>query len=238
MDNLISTILLTGFLLLPSASPEAKIAVPVVEKSAVLASKSEVLARESLDMTKRNPDKAVSDIFRDNILLNLHYMYGDVEKVKIESTNNSNEYVDINWDKVREPLNFSLVLEPGELLAFHDELLPEFRNLKVKSGWTKFSVAEGYKVLDGLSGNGVCHLATLINWVSSEAGLGVTAKVNHDFYPVPGIDRKYGTSIIYLPGEITTQMQNLYVINNTGKQVKFVFKADYYKVELSILKNQ
>jgi vancomycin resistance protein YoaR len=137
---------------------------------------------------------------------------------------------------VREPFEFSLTLEPGELFAFHDELSPEFNGLKTKTGWTQFSVVEGYKVLDGLSGNGVCHLATLINWVSTEAGLAVTAKVNHDFYPVPGIDRKYGTSIVYLPGAETTRRQNLYVVNTYDKTVTYNFKASAWQVTLEIVK--
>jgi len=65
-------------------------------------------------------------------------------------------------------------LNPGEVFAFHANVLPEFENPVITMN-SKFYIEEGYKAIGGLGGNGVCHLASLINWVGSEAGLEVTA---------------------------------------------------------------
>lgn len=202
---------------------------------AVLGSNTQngVLARESIDLTKRVPDPVVSRLFADNILLNLHYMKGDVSDVSYEPKKGAVR--PILWDKVREPFSFSIRLEPGEVLAYHDDVLPEFEGRKIRTGWTQFSMMEGYKIFDGLWGDGVCHLATLINWVSSKAGLRVKALVNHDFFPVPGVDRKYGTSIVYIPGSYTTEMQNLYVENTFNSPVLLKFSARSDGVDLSVV---
>jgi hypothetical protein len=194
-----------------------------------------ILARESLDLTKRVPDPVVTRIFADNILLNLHYMKGDISDVSYEPR--KGEVRTILWDKVREPFSFSIKISPGEVFSFHDIVLPEFEGRKFKTGWTQFSRVEGYKIFDGLWGNGVCHLATLINWVSTEAGLKVTARVNHDFFLVPGVDRRYGTSIVYIPESYTTKLQNLYVDNPFSFPVVFEFEANADRVNLSVIKD-
>lgn len=236
MNELITSLLLVGNLVLPTPA-QTNFVYPLPDNVIQYQiSQKKLLAKEIMDLNKRNPDSSVNDIFRDNILLNLHYIKGDQQSVfkanKVELYGENK----IDWVKLREPFEFRIMLKQGELFSFHDELLPEFEKYKgnAKTGWTKFSANEGYKTLDGLSGNGVCHLASLINWTASEAGMGVTAKVNHDFYPVPGVDRKYGTSIVYRPGQMTTKMQNLYVMNNFLETAIFSFKADKDKVELEI----
>lgn len=110
---------------------------------------------------------------------------------------------------------------------------------------SKFFMDEGYLALAGLGGNGVCHLASLMNWVAKEArlqmpsaladggqaGLDVLAPVNHDFYPVPGVPKENGTAILSQSAQ-----QNLYIKNNKDYPVSFEFKADANNVELKIVK--
>lgn len=166
-----------------------------------------ILAEHHLDLRTRNKNPYTNKVFADNILLALDFF----------------------------PDSFTLA--PGEVFAFHPNVLPEFANLPVKTGWTKYTAAEGYKTVGGLPGNGVCHLASLMNWVASEAGLEVIAKVNHNFFPVPGIPKEYGTSIRYMPnGRLNSQNQNLYIRNNFDFPVKFVFSADSKEVGLKIIK--
>lgn len=235
MGNTLGALILAGNLIFTPVVPTTVIVSPLGSESAFFVPKKEVIAYKTMNLNTRNKSEAVSEIFRDNILLNLHYIKGDVKTILDKK--NSTEYQKVvDWDKVRKPFEFSLTLDPNELLSFHDELLPEYKGMKVKTGWTQFSVADGYKVLDGLSGNGVCHLATIFNWVSSEAGLFVNAPTNHDFYPVPEVPREYGTSIIYIPGAYTTQLQNLYVVNNFSYPVTYEIKADKDKVEMTIVK--
>ncbi|MFH0864287.1 MAG: VanW family protein [Candidatus Gottesmanbacteria bacterium] len=176
------------------------------------------LASQSMDMTNRYPDKWVNEVFSDNILLSLHYLKGD-------AVNNP------NWEKTREPFQVDFTLKSGDVFAFHDVTLPEYKDKVVKTMNSHFMWDEGYKSDGWLIGDGVCHLATLMNWVASEAGLKVIAKANHDFRPVPDIDRKYGTSIFY--GNV---YQNLYIENTLDYSAKFEFKIDPKKINLSIIK--
>ncbi|NIO20081.1 MAG: hypothetical protein GTN76_04890, partial [Candidatus Aenigmarchaeota archaeon] len=92
-------------------------------------------------------------------LLSLHYLKGDVE-------------LPVNWGEVREPFVVSFTLQPGEIFAFHDNVLDEYVNPKVTMN-SEFMTDEGYKSVWGLGGNGICHLASLMNWVAVEAGLEV-----------------------------------------------------------------
>jgi vancomycin resistance protein YoaR len=76
-----------------------------------------------------------------------------------------------------------------------------------------------------------------MNWTASEAGLEVVARVNHNFVPVPGVPKEYGTSIRYMPdGSLNSQNQNLYIKNNFDYPVKFVFEVNDQEVNLKLLK--
>lgn len=204
-----------------------------------------VLATQTLDLTNRLPGEFGNQVFADNILLNLHYIKGDVEELKI-SDNSSRQArtisgpEDIDWEKVRAPFEASFILKPNEVFAFHENVLPEYNspvggvNLTSNS---HFDFADGYKSLNGLSGNGICHLASLINWVAKEASLDAKSFVNHDFSPVNGVPREYGASIYYSPsGGLNTESQNLYIRNNLDYLIKFDFKVDEKKVVLEISK--
>lgn len=183
---------------------------------------NEILAQESLDLNTRAPDAWVSQIMADNILLTLHYLKGDREK-------------EIDWEKARLPFSVTFTLAPGEAFAFHKDILPEFKDKVVKTTGATFHSSEGYKSDGYLFGDGVCHLASLMNWVASQAGLKVTARVNHDFFPVPDVPREFGTTIYYLEDNTSTnQLQNLYIENLFDFPVEFVFLVDNQRVELII----
>lgn len=173
---------------------------------------------KSLDLTNRTPSVSINEGFADNMLLSLHYLKGDAGNPR-----------SINWDEIRKPFEVSFTLFPGEVFAFHDNVMPKYANPQytLKS---KFVTNEGYKFVNGLGGNGVCHLATLINWAAKEANLEVTAPANHDFYPVVGIPRENGTAIMS-----TGSTGNLYVKNNKDNPVTFVFDSTTQKIELKIV---
>lgn len=217
-EQILALVTLVSAFVLPVAQSEGGLLSPIPANQDV------ILAEHNLDLSNRSEDAKVNEIFADNILLALHYFAGDGQKVKGD------------WEKVQEPFEFSFNLQPGETFAFHDSLLPEFRDLPVKTGGTNYSGQDGYKITGGLWGNGVCHLASLINWTASEAGLEVTAKVNHNFMAIPDVPRKFGASIRSLPKSANSQNQNLYIKNNFDFSVEFVFSADNEAVGLKITK--
>lgn len=235
LATLISTIVLpaSGAGKLTSQSTRPLLS-PVPEY--LLFSHQEVLAEHSLDLTIRDENPKANQGFVDNILLALHYLKGDVGGPKID------------WEKARAPFEASFTLQPGEVFAFHDNVLPEFANSVITMN-SEFMTYEGYKSIWGLGGNGVCHLASLMNWVASEArfdsslasrrsgssarraGLEVIAPNGHNFAPIPGMPKKYGTSI-----RSQSPNQNLYIINNFDYPVTFVFNVDSREVNLEIIK--
>ena len=157
-------------------------------------STAEILATKTMDLNIRARGESVNQVFKYNILLAV------------------------------EKFDDGFVLEPGEVFAFHQQARPEFADQPLKTGFTRYEASEGYQTTLGLPGNGVCHLATLMNWAASEAGLEVTALVNHDFAPVPGAPREYGTSIRYMPdGSRNSANQNLYIKNTLDQPVEFIF---------------
>lgn len=197
---------------------------PVVQEQTIAAS-------HDLNLTDRLPNSYGSQIFADNILLSLHFLKGDVDSLQLTSASTITGPDSLDWDKARKPFEVSFMLKPGESFAFHKEFLPEFTDSIKYSMNSRFYIEEGYKSLAGLGGNGVCHLASLIDWVASNSGLEVVAKVNHDFYPVPDVPRQYGVAIFY-----PNKDQNLYIKNNFDYPVTFVFNADNKNVKLTIKK--
>ena len=189
---------------------------PVAEKVVVEKKQEEVLASQQLDLTNRYDSQFVNQVFKDNIVLALVYLKGEKSE--------------------KEEFEVSFVLQPGEAFAFHENILTEFKDEVIKTTESKFIASEGYRSSGFIVGDGVCHLASLINWVATEAGLEVTAKVNHDFRPIPGIPRQYGTSIRYSQSGHNSQNQNLYIKNNFSFSVEFKFTVRKEKVELTIVK--
>ena len=176
-----------------------------------------VLVEHNLDLTNRAKNEYTNEIFVDNILLSLHHLNSE-EKTSV-----------VDWEQINQPFEVSFTLEPGAIFAFHDTTYPEFSDPAVTMN-TEFSRQEGYKVLAGLAGNGVCHLASLMNLTAQEVGLEVVAKVKHDFVPIPEMPRENGTSI-----RTFDKNQNLYIKNTFEEPVIFSFSADKEKVNLKIL---
>ncbi len=165
-----------------------------------------VLSSEKLDLSKRYPVAIVSEGFKENILIALGYLAFQ--------------------DNVLE-------LRPGEVFAFHKKgILAEFKESVIISQESDFTTNTGYKVVAGLGGNGVCHLASLVNKAASKAGLEVTAPVNHNFAVIEGIEREYGTSI---STRNSPDRQNLYIKNNFDYPVRFKFVLNGDILVLSVI---
>lgn len=179
------------------------------------------LGSREFSLENRYPDKWVSDVFKDNILLNLAYMRGAVK-----SSN-------VNWDEVRKPFNYKFSLKKDQIFAFHEDVLPQFQGKVVKTTEAHFNSYEGFKSDGWLIGDGVCHLASIINWAARDAGLEVLSPTNHDFMPIPEIPKEYGVAIYDVPGQgYSNEAQNLYVKNNKDKAISINF--DYNGKELKV----
>lgn len=224
MEGIVSTLGLLGALTL-TFNPEARTLTKIqrqVVKSAPALSSQKIWIR----------DADVGPVLRDNIILQLHYIKGDVlEFTKSGVVTSPN---DLDWEALRKPFSGYFILNEVETYAFHKDLLPEFNNEKTIATSANFGWIDGFKSYGGLSGNGVCYLASFMNWVSADANLSVTAKVNHDFYPVPGVPRAYGTAIYVFPGSSIGQDQNLYITNNLGRPVAFFYAFDGEQIEMKV----
>lgn len=183
-----------------------------------------VLSSHEISLENRYSVKSVSDVFKDNILLNLAYMDN-----KITSKN-------INWDEVKKPFQYEFRLNPGETFAYHDDILPEYKDSLVKTTQAHFNASEGFKTDGYLYGDGVCHLASLMYWVALDAGLDAKAPTGHDFMAITEIDKKYGVSIYSNPfARGSHAQQNLYIKNNKEKPVAFQFEYLGDKLKLTVI---
>lgn len=186
---------------------------------------AQVLASQEISLENRYPVKSVSDVMRDNILLNLSYMDG-----KIKSRN------EINWDEIKKPFTIQFKLDPGQAFAFHDDILKEYEGKIVKTTQAHFNAQEGFKSDGYLFGDGVCHLASLIYWVAKDANLDAKAPTNHDFMAIPEIEKQNGVSIYSNPySKGSNPQQNLYITNTKGVPVTFKFEYNGEKLKLAIL---
>lgn len=186
-----------------------------------------IIASHEMSLEDRYPVKSVSDVFKDNILLNLAYLRGNIS------------YKDIKWDKVKKPFKYEFKLGPNKTFAFHDDLLDEYKNKVEKTTNAHFNSQEGFKTDGYLFGDGVCHLASLIFWVAKDAGLDAKAPTNHDFMPIPEIDKQYGVSIYSNPySKGSNAQQNLYITNNKDKEITFKFEYNGEKLKASIVETQ
>lgn len=190
----------------------------------VLSAKEEVLAKHEMSLETRYAVPSVNEVFKDNILLTLAYMTGKVQAPS-----------DISWDALQKDATYEITLKPGEVFAFHDDVLPAYKDAVVKTTNAHFDSSDGFKSDGYLYGDGVCHLASIINWTARDAGLAVESRVNHDFANIPEVPREYGTSIITTgSSSYKAQAQNLYVKNTFDKPVKmvFIYKDKVLKVEI------
>lgn len=184
-----------------------------------------VVVSHEISLENRYEVKSVSDVFKDNILLNLAYLRDSVGSAK-----------DIRWDEVKKPFKYEFKLEPNKTFAFHDDVLDQYKDKVVKTTQAHFNAEEGFKTDGYLFGDGVCHLASLIYWVAKDAGLDTKAPTNHDFMAIPEISREYGVSIYSNPlSQGSNAQQNLYVTNNKVKEITFRFEYKEDKLKVSII---
>lgn len=184
------------------------------------------LSERSMSLNNRYNDEFVNGVFKDNILLALAYANRTVS-----------DRSDINWDKVREDSRFEIVLNPGEVFAFHDDVLPEYQGRVVRTTNAHFNYQDGFKSDGWLYGDGVCHLASLINWAARDAGLKVDSRVSHDFANIPEVPREYGTSIVTTGGSsLKAQMQNLYIENTFETPIRMVFNYEDNNLTVAVYK--
>lgn len=183
-----------------------------------------VLASREISLDKRYPSVFVNEVFKENILLNLAYMRGAVQKKD-----------DIDWVKVTQPFTYTLVLKPGEIFAYQDDVLPEYEGKVTKTTNAHFNAQEGFKSSGLLFGDGVCHLASVIHWAAKDAGLQTIAPTRHDFAVIPQIPKEYGVSIYATPGKnASDQRQNLYIKNNKKKPIAFVFSYSNSQLKIDV----
>lgn len=186
---------------------------------------SDVHAERSYSLADRYPVPMVSDVFRDNILLTLAYMNGRVPDPK-----------NINWSEIRKPQTYSFTLKPGEVFAFQDNILPQFKGKVTQTMNAHFMWDEGYKSDGWLTGDGVCHLASFMYWVAKDAGLEALAPTNHDFANIPDVPKQYGVAIFYNPNAPdSSALQNLYITNTFDKPITFVFTYNGTALDVEVI---
>jgi len=183
-----------------------------------------ILSSEQISLEKRYDNKFVNDVFKDNILLNIAYMDGKVTKKG-----------DINWEDIEKPFSYKFTLLPNQAFAFHDDVLPEYKEKVVKTTNAHFNFDDGFKSDGYLTGDGVCHLASLMYWVAKTAGLNAYAPSNHNFAVISEISKEYGVAIYKMPGTLDSNaMQNLYITNNRQNPVVFEFTYKNNDLKLSV----
>lgn len=183
-----------------------------------------ILGSREFSLEKRYDNKYVSDIFKDNILLNIAYLRGIIKDSSI------------NWNEIEKPFHYQFKLEKHQVFAFHDDILPQYKGDVVKTTDAHFSSIEGFKSDGWLVGDGVCHLASLINWSAKSAGLDVLAPTNHDFAAINQVPKEFGVAIYDVPGQSgSNQLQNLYIKNNKDKAISIAFDYDGTNLKVSIL---
>ena len=185
------------------------------------------LASQTISLEKRYDNEFVNNVFKDNILLNVSYLSGKVTKKE-----------DINWEEIGKQFTYRFALLPGKTFAFHEDVLPQYKDTLYKTTNARFNYDDGFKSDGYLMGDGVCHLASLIYWVAKNAGLDAYAPTNHNFAVIPEIDREYGVAIYKMPGQAQANaMQNLYVTNNKENSVVFEFIYKDGELRLSIFED-
>lgn len=188
----------------------------------VLGASSVALASRSFSMEKRYDVPSVNAVFKDNILLTLRYMNGDVKSAS-----------EINWEEVVKPFHAEFTLKPGERFAFDDNVLPAYSKNVVKTTNAHFNSYEGFKSDGYLIGDGVCHIASLIYWAAKDAKLDTFAPSNHDFAKINEVPKEYGVGIMSL-----TPYGNLYITNNYDVPVTFAFDYDGTNLTVSVLETK
>lgn len=182
--------------------------------------KDVVLSEKEFSLENRYAVKSVNEIMKKNILLNLAYLNGTVAKK-----------ADIDWNQVTSPFHFEKTLGVGETFAYHTNVRNEYTDQVAFTTNSNFNAADGYLSDGYLFGDGVCHLASLINWAALEAGLETVVPKDHrSVAHIPNIPDEYGVSIYKNQG--VGANNNLYVTNTKDKPVTLHF--DYDGVDLKV----
>jgi hypothetical protein len=171
---------------------------------------NQVLADHTISLDDRYPVKSVSEVFKFNMILNTDLLGGEkfAEPRKLQMSD------------IDKPTQVSFTLKPGQTFAFHDQVLPQYQGKVALTTNANFGPSQGFKSDGNLYGDGVCHLASLLNWAASDAGLEVLAPTNHDFALIADIPKEYGTAIYYSGGQEVNAKENLYITNNKNKDIK------------------
>ena len=183
-----------------------------------------LLASHSISMENRYGNSFVNGVFKNNILLTLYYLSGR----KIPQG-----YVD--WNIVDKPFTYKFTLKKGQTFAFHDTVLADYAGHVALTTHAHFNSAEGFQSDGYLVADGVCHLASLIDWAARDAGLTVVAPTNHNFAEIPEVPREYGVAIYDSPdAQHESALQNLYITNTKNADVMFVFQYDGTALTVSV----
>ena len=184
--------------------------------------KNIVLSEKEFSLENRYAVTSVNEIMKKNILLNLAYLNGTVAKK-----------ADIDWNQVVSPFHFDKTLGVGETFAYHTTVRNEFTAKVAFTTNSSFNAADGYLSDGYLFGDGVCHLASLINWAALEAGLETIVPKDHrSVANIPDIPDDYGVSI-YKNGNIG-ENNNLYITNTKDKPVTLHFEYDGVNLKVSV----
>jgi vancomycin resistance protein YoaR len=175
-----------------------------------------VLSERQLSLENRYADKSVNEVMKKNILLNMAYLQGTVSKKS-----------DINWSSVTSSFHFEKVLNPGSTFAFHEIVRKEYQSNLAFTTNAAFNASDGFLSDGYLFGDGVCHLASLINWAALDAGLTTIVPKDHrSVAQIPDIPDDYGVSIYMNKAAGTGANNNLYITNTKEKPVTFHFEYD------------
>ncbi len=181
-----------------------------------------ILAVKTMSLDNRYPEQSVNEIFKENILLTTAYMRGEKR---------------IDSHSIDKPFHYGITLHRGEVFAFHDDVLPKYSGRVVATMHAHFNGKEGFKSDGYLTGDGVCHLASLIDFAAQSAGLNVFAPTSHDFANIPDVPREYGVAIYNVPSEPMVNAQhNLYVTNSLSQDITMVFDYHNSMLKVSIIK--
>src|SRR3989344_3838520 len=119
-----------------------------------------VIGEKQFSLENRYAVKSVNEVMKKNILLNLAYLNGTVTKRS-----------EIDWTKVTSTFHFEKTLKAGETFAYHEIVRPEYKGSLAFTTKARFNASDGFLSDGYLYGDGVCHLASLINWAALDAGL-------------------------------------------------------------------
>lgn len=200
----------------------------VATQSAGTFANAQLLSDKQYSLADRYSNSYVNTIFDQNILLTLAYMRGVVKNGE-----------PVNWEHVKADFTYTMVLQPGKTFAFHDDVLPQYRNSLVATTNAHFDSTQGF-VSDGwLVGDGVCHLASFMHVAAKAAGLSVLAPTPHNFAAIPDVSREDGVAIYYTPNDpAASALQNLYITNNFDMPVAFVFTYQNNALDIRVEKLQ